>query len=143
MRYTLFEVATGAILSNVDCPEDIISAYITNRFDGKIASYIEGWYQPNIYRIENNTPVPLPARPSPFYFWDYQSNQWVLDVTLLEADLREKRNSLLASSDWTQLADVVLPNKDAWQTYRQQLRDISDQSGWPTNVVWPNPPSVA
>ena len=38
--------------------------------------------------------------------------------------LREKRNSLLAKTDWTALADNVM--SDAMKTYRQQLRDATE-----------------
>ena len=40
------------------------------------------------------------------------------------ADLRSRRNQLLASSDWTQCADVALPDDKAWRDYRQALRDL-------------------
>ena len=42
------------------------------------------------------------------------------------ADLRSRRNQLLASSDWTQCADVALTVEDdtAWRDYRQALRDL-------------------
>ena len=42
------------------------------------------------------------------------------------ADLRSRRNQLLASSDWTQVADVALTVEDdtAWRDYRQALRDL-------------------
>jgi hypothetical protein len=42
--------------------------------------------------------------------------------------LRQKRNSLLASSDWTVLTDSPLTTteKTAWKTYRQALRDITE-----------------
>ena len=42
------------------------------------------------------------------------------------AELRSRRNQLLASSDWTQCADVALTVEDdtAWRDYRQALRDL-------------------
>ena len=43
-------------------------------------------------------------------------------------DLREKRNQLLAETDWTQIGDVVLANKEDWKTYRQALRDLPSES---------------
>lgn len=52
----------------------------------------------------------------------------------------ETRATLLMQSDWTQLPDVPLSTKEAWATYRQVLRDITDQPGFPENVVWPVPP---
>jgi hypothetical protein len=44
------------------------------------------------------------------------------------ASLRSKRNSLLSSSDWTVLTDSPLTTteKTAWKTYRQALRDITE-----------------
>ena len=40
------------------------------------------------------------------------------------AEIRFERNKLLAETDWTQARDVTLSNDSAWQTYRQQLRDL-------------------
>jgi hypothetical protein len=56
-------------------------------------------------------------------------------------DAREKRNLLLKESDWTQLSDVVLSNKTAWATYRQYLRDITNQAGFPNSINWPVAPT--
>ena len=53
-----------------------------------------------------------------------------------EVEIRGARNKLLAESDWTQLSDSPV-NKEAWAIYRQQLRDITIQSEFPMNVVWP------
>ena len=55
--------------------------------------------------------------------------------------LRAKRDNLLSESDWTQLADVSLDNKDAWQTYRQTLRDLPANTEDPKNPEWPTEPS--
>lgn len=48
-----------------------------------------------------------------------------------------RRDELLRQSDWTQLPDVNLSNKQEWMIYRQQLRDLTQQSGFPWEVVWP------
>ena len=55
--------------------------------------------------------------------------------------LRAQRDNLLSESDWTQLADVSLDNKDAWQTYRQTLRDLPANTEDPKNPEWPTEPS--
>lgn len=55
-------------------------------------------------------------------------------------DIRKQRDTLLAKSDWTQLPDAQV-NKTAWATYRQQLKDLPSQSGFPLNVQWPEPPN--
>lgn len=55
------------------------------------------------------------------------------------------RNAVLASSDWTQLADAPLTaeEKADWATYRQALRDMPSQPGFPNNIVWPAAPNGA
>ena len=62
----------------------------------------------------------------------------------LIADITGKRNLLLVESDWTDtLSSKARLGEDlynAWQEYRQALRDITKQKGFPENVVWPTQP---
>lgn len=53
--------------------------------------------------------------------------------------VRNSRNQLLKDSDWTQVLDVPV-DKDAWAIYRQELRDITGQEGFPFTIVWPTQP---
>lgn len=53
--------------------------------------------------------------------------------------VRADRNAKLSASDWTQLADAQV-NKTAWATYRQALRDIPSQAGFPWDVTYPTAP---
>ena len=55
--------------------------------------------------------------------------------------VRAQRDMLLAGCDWTQLPDVPLETeqKQAWVTYRQELRDVTDQAD-PYNIEWPVAP---
>jgi len=55
--------------------------------------------------------------------------------------VRRQRDALLVHSDWTQLPDVPLPTKEAWATYRQALRDVTQQPD-PHNISWPTPPGA-
>ena len=55
--------------------------------------------------------------------------------------IRKQRDSLLQSCDWTQLPDVSIPNKSDWASYRQALRDITNQAD-PYNIVWPSDPNT-
>ena len=55
------------------------------------------------------------------------------------AQVRAERNTKLIESDWTQLADSVA-DKTAWATYRQALRDVPTQSGFPWTITWPETP---
>lgn len=57
----------------------------------------------------------------------------------LASQARDRRDALLAASDWTQVADAPV-NHAAWATYRQALRDIPNQAGFPQDVTWPDKP---
>ena len=70
-----------------------------------------------------------------------------LDAEAEAADLnlnmvRADRNSMLQSSDWTQIGDATLGDHTAedWQTYRQELRDLPATYSRVSEVVWPNDP---
>lgn len=54
-------------------------------------------------------------------------------------NVRNERNRKLADCDWTQLADSPV-DKAAWAAYRQALRDVPTQAGFPWNVTYPEQP---
>jgi len=53
--------------------------------------------------------------------------------------LREERNRRLAETDWLGNSDVTM--SDAWKTYRQNLRDITNSATSLDDVTWPTKPS--
>ena len=55
------------------------------------------------------------------------------------ADVRQTRDRLLTACDWTQVADAQV-DKAVWATYRQALRDVPAQEGFPHDVTWPEMP---
>ena len=88
--------------------------------------------------------IDVPLKPSSLHEW--QGDAWV-EVTpdpaeilaALATQARIKRNALLAQSDWTQVADAPVDSQ-AWASYRQALRDITVQAGFPENIDWPVSP---
>jgi hypothetical protein len=58
-------------------------------------------------------------------------------------NMKAERNRLLAESDWVvaKAAEVQNPAPPEWVAYRQQLRDVTAQAGFPFNIVWPKKPS--
>jgi hypothetical protein len=56
-----------------------------------------------------------------------------------ECRVRFERNARLNASDWTQVADAPV-DQTAWATYRQALRDVTQQSGFPWTITWPTQP---
>jgi len=57
-----------------------------------------------------------------------------------EQNVRDERNRLLTKSDWTQGKDIADNVSTAWATYRQALRDIPAQEGFPYSITWPQAP---
>ena len=55
-------------------------------------------------------------------------------LTASATQVRAQRDALLAASDYMALADRIT---DAWRTYRQALRDVPQQAGFPENITWP------
>lgn len=56
--------------------------------------------------------------------------------------VRADRNARLSACDWTQLTDAPLAPeaKTAWAVYRQALRDVPGQAGFPDTIAWPVAP---
>ena len=50
-------------------------------------------------------------------------------------NIRSQRDNILAETDWMALSDNTLTPECA--TYRQALRDVTDQAGFPYSVGWP------
>lgn len=60
-----------------------------------------------------------------------------------EVTNRRKRNVLLRLADWTQLVDSPLDDaqRAAWAEYRQALRSVPEQAGFPDQIDWPVAPN--
>ena len=92
-------------------------------------------YDGNRESIVRITPVPSTSNEVQYEIIDF-SSEVIAEITILE------RNSMLDSSDWTQLPDVPLSSEqlNLWRVYRQELRDVPQQTGFPDTVVWPVKP---
>jgi len=57
-------------------------------------------------------------------------------------NVRTQRTEKLRDCDWTQLDDTPMSNtqKADWAEYRQALRDVPDQAGFPWEIEWPVQP---
>lgn len=72
--------------------------------------------------------------------WDYDGTIFTAPVapTPTADEVRAKRDFLISGTDWAVLPDVTTPS--GYLEYRQALRDITDQAGFPENVTWPTKP---
>lgn len=127
----------GRILSFGECLENVIE--FQNVPDGcTLIENAEGHW--DTHYVDNGVVVKKSIRPNENSVFNYATKSWELDSAYAIKKVLMLRNNILAQSDWTQLSDVPLETKQAWAAYRQQLRDVTSQSGYPFNVIWPMPP---
>lgn len=63
------------------------------------------------------------------------------DTASEAANVRAQRNEKIAQTDWTQGKDIPENISSKWAAYRQALRDVPAQAGFPWTVQWPNDPN--
>ena len=91
------------------------------------------------HHMTANGPVPFTADEEAER--DAEEAAWAAGENDRRAEqVRAERDTKLAASDWTQMPDYNGANKTAWATYRQALRDIPAQAGFPWDVTWPEMP---
>jgi hypothetical protein len=102
----------------------------------------------NLFKpYDNETEVLVPSAPYIEGGWVYTvivrdktPEETQADLDSKAAQIRSQRNQLLTASDWTQVLDAPI-DRTAWAAYRQALRDITSQEGFPASVQWPNDPN--
>jgi len=122
-------------------PDDVRERFV-NLLAGSINKYV--WDGADWTLEQNTTEIerfgftladfpdaPVPEMP------DYNPDQRQLEQEAEE--VRTQRDALLSQSDWTQVPDAPV-DQSAWADYRQALRDLPEQEGFPQEVVWPSKP---
>jgi|TARA_B100000900_G_C20329116_1_gene613453 hypothetical protein len=72
--------------------------------------------------------------------WDKIETAWNAGASERKSlEIREDRNARLQQTDWMASSDLTM--SDEWKTYRQALRDVTSQEGFPNDVNWPTEPS--
>lgn len=73
---------------------------------------------------------------------DATAEEIAIRIEEMAQSIRTQRNQMLSDSDWTQVDDTPLTNtaKQEWAIYRQALRDITKQDGFPASITWPVQP---
>jgi hypothetical protein len=73
--------------------------------------------------------------------WAAEQAAWTAGADTRKAvEVRSERNAKLALTDWTQAVDTPQATKDKYATYRQALRDVPSQAGFPWTIEWPEQP---
>ena len=108
---------------------------------GEPLEYIIGYLNSSNCEVHTASDVPQDWEPSKYMFdgstWSLNSD-WVDPLAYPKKKARALRDSLLAATDWTANSDVTM--SDEMRTYRQALRDVPSQAGFPRNVTWPDKP---
>ena len=136
-NYLLFN-ESGEIISYISCDEEDI----INQRKSYIEASISKEDVRNFY-IQNEELIKKPENPYTYGIFNYFTKTWEFDSITARLEIDIHRKQLLQESDWTDTvsAQTRLTNYAEWQTYRQALRDIPTQKGYPTDIVWPTPPT--
>jgi hypothetical protein len=128
------------VLAGIDFPAVVTSAFI-EQFGYGIYDFSN---QPECGKYQKVVEI-APVR-NEFGIWrqtwqlvDMNDEEKAAEDAAKAGQMRSYRNSLLAQSDWTQVADAPV-DKAVWATHRQALRDITAQQGFPWTVTWPEAP---
>jgi len=127
---------------DLDAAPDAVREQFLNRLASTINKYVwdgTDWVleqdESSIARFDFTTAdfpdAPVPEKP------DYNPDERAREQQANE--VRTQRDALLAQCDWTQVADAPV-DAQTWADYRQALRDIPQQSGFPEDVTWPIKP---
>ena len=119
--------------------------YVFRLSDGEVLAGAENVTELTPY-INNANGVTF--EDAPLRDWTYltiANGAITIDTVEWASARRAERDLRLVGSDWTQLMDItdaLLPGTQAqWATYRQELRDVPAQAGFPENVTWPVEPT--
>jgi hypothetical protein len=131
--YSIYNLITGQIKRHDSLPNVNV---------GECA--VEGRFDLSTYYVQGGRAIKIPPQMDPGTVFDYLLGRWVITPWQDIRELIGIRNHKLARSDWTdtvsfrkRMGDEVA---DAWDKYRQELRDITKHPGFPMDFAWPEPP---
>ena len=130
----------GQILRQVDAPEEFL---ILQKQENEFILFGSADDATQYINVETGEIIDKPIKPNDYSEFNWQTKQWEDNLEIARQQVLFKRQQLLAASDWTDTvsAQTRLNNYAEWQTYRQALRDITTQSDYPENIIWPEQPT--
>ena len=121
-HYSIYELSTGRFTGYGSNPDaELVEA-------GEGQGLIEGHYDHDTQMVVEGVVVDIP---------EATVEQEELDKAWIE--FKHNRNRLLQNSDWSQVPDAPV-DATVWALYRQQLRDLPENTSDPRSVVWPTHP---
>jgi len=93
----------------------------------------------NKYKVfQNGEIINLIVAEEAFMVENFSSGGFSYQKVESATEIRKNRNELLSETDWWALSDNTMTQSQI--DYRQALRDITDQAGFPHDVTWPEKP---
>ena len=140
MKYIIYYKTTGVIKSISD--GDNAPPFDSTNLE-LLESNLDGVSLFDFY-VKNGEITPYPPKPNELYRYNWTGTDWQLNEEYQANLVRAQRDYLLSDSDWVvtkakEYDEEVAPE---WKIYRQELRDITNQPGFPLNVVFPEKPAV-
>lgn len=134
--FTIYNKHTGEINNSGVC-SDVSIQVVPDGF-----LIIELQSDPLTQYVKNNSIKNIPQKPNFECDFDFANEVWVPSFDKQSQDIKTQRKILLLQSDWTQIPNgpLTVEQQEEWAVYRQELRDVTLQSGYPFNVIWPTPP---
>lgn len=135
--YIIYKILTGKILASSNNPNQTLDISEELLESAEIDDLFSNY-------VENGVIKKIPPNPYKYGKFDYSTKNWVIDTEAATTEVLNKRNQLLTESDWISYRayETNTPIPQVWLDYRQALRDITLQVGYPLDVVWPTPPGA-
>lgn len=145
---TYAKIENGTVAEYPIYPADIVERFPNTSFPTPFSppegyEKVELQPHPEVDHTENLSEI------APTFVDGVLTQQWAVEPATEEEiakrteamafSVRQTRDALLQQSDWTQIWDATC-DKDAWAEYRQALRDITSQPGFPWEIGWPEKP---
>ena len=97
-----------------------------------LGNWVEGWLVVGMFADTTDEEGVVTTKAA--HEANYQAG---LDASVA-ASIRSQRNTLITETDFHALTDVTMSAETT--TYRQALRDVTSQAGFPNNITWPTKP---
>lgn len=126
--------------NNVSFPEDVTDEILAPFGVVIVQTSSVPQYTSKTQFLSTNQPSLIDGKWTITYSVVDKSNEQLLSEERMQAaSVRTIRAKKLTETDWTQLTDAPV-NSALWATYRQALRDVPTQEGFPWEVTWPTQP---
>lgn len=130
----------GKIIQTFGVPEFAIPAYTPP--EGLYKLEVTVAIGENTHYVVDGELVELPTKPDESYVFDYDLKTWVVSSEIAGNIVRDLRNTLLSEADILIFkAEDLGQDTTALRSYRQALRDITNQVGFPLEVNYPQIPN--